>query len=193
MLGMKSKDGQKLEVVNDNDEVIGTETRERIHRDGLLHREIHLWFYTPDRMIVFQHRAKDKDTYPDKLDATVGGHVEIGDSYESTVIKEVGEETGLSLKPGDAVFLIKVRTKLSDPVTGKTNNAFQSEYAYRFTGRIEDLKIEEGKALGFEAWPISKLLNCGASMTEEEKGRFIPVFLSKDYVPVFDKIDGLIR
>ena len=67
-----------LEIINEHDEVIGLETRGKIHQDGLLHREIHVWFITPNGEIIFQHRAKDKDTYPDKLDATVGGHVEPG-------------------------------------------------------------------------------------------------------------------
>ena len=60
-----------LEVINENDNVVGFETRAKIHQDGLLHREIYIWFFTPNGEIIFQHRAKDKDTYPDKLDATV--------------------------------------------------------------------------------------------------------------------------
>jgi isopentenyldiphosphate isomerase len=84
-----------LEVVNENDEVVGTESRESIHQKGLFHREVHVLFYTPKGEIIFQHRAKDKDMYPDLLDATVGGHVEIGDSYEATAIKEAAEETGI--------------------------------------------------------------------------------------------------
>lgn len=60
--------------------------RENIHNQGLLHREIHVWFYTPKGEIIFQHRAKDKDTYPDLLDATVGGHVEINSDYENTAL-----------------------------------------------------------------------------------------------------------
>ena len=61
-----------LEIVSKDNIVIGLETRKVIHEKGLLHREIHVWFITPDRKIIFQHRAKDKDTYPDKLDATIG-------------------------------------------------------------------------------------------------------------------------
>ena len=69
-------DSRKLNIVDENDQIIGEDTRENIHRKGLLHREIHVWFYTPKSEIVFQHRAKNKDTFPDLLDATVGGHVE---------------------------------------------------------------------------------------------------------------------
>ena len=84
-----------LEIVNENDEIIGKEIRKKVHQDGLLHREIHIWFITPNREIIFQHRAKDKDTYPDKLDATVGGHVDPGMLYDETAFKECEEETGI--------------------------------------------------------------------------------------------------
>ena len=79
---------EMLEVVDENDNIVGLETRVNVHKDGLLHREIHIFFITPNGEIIFQHRAKDKDTYPDKLDATVGGHVDPGMSYEETAIKE---------------------------------------------------------------------------------------------------------
>ena len=38
---------EMLEVVDENDIVIGIEPRARIHAEGLLHREIHLWLFTP--------------------------------------------------------------------------------------------------------------------------------------------------
>ena len=75
-------DNRRLNIVNEEGEIVGVETREDIHNQGLLHRECHVWFYTPAGEIIFQHRAKDKDTYPDLLDATVGGHVEIGSDYD---------------------------------------------------------------------------------------------------------------
>ena len=71
-------DNRKLNIVGEQGKIISEETSESIHNKGLLHREIHIWFYAPESEIIFQHREKDKDTYPDLLDATVGGHVEIG-------------------------------------------------------------------------------------------------------------------
>ena len=59
-----------------------------MHKKGLLHPEIHVWFYTPDKEIIFQHRAKNKDTYPDLLDATVGGHVDIGEYVDKAALRE---------------------------------------------------------------------------------------------------------
>ncbi|HRZ30338.1 MAG TPA: NUDIX domain-containing protein [Candidatus Paceibacterota bacterium] len=166
----------KLNIINENDEVIGEATRGEIHRNGLRHREIHVWFITPNKELILQHRAKDKDTYPDLLDATVGGHVEIGDSYKATAIKEVEEETGVLINPQDMKFLRKYAKRSEDKSTGMINNTIRTQFVYVFEGSISDLKIEEGKSLGFEAWPVDKLL----SLTDEEKKKFCPGVVSQD-------------
>jgi len=176
-----------LNIVNESDEIIGEETRENIHQNGLLHREIHVYFITPQKEIIFQHRAKDKDTYPDLLDAAVGGHVEIGDSYEQTAIKETEEETGVKIKPSDLIYVNKIRKYSEDKATNKINNVFGTRYFYLYKGEIKDLKVEAGKSLGFEVWPLDKLLN----LNEEEKARFIPYILSCITTELFETINRL--
>ena len=166
--------GGFLNIVNEDDEIIGVASREDIHRQGLRHREIHVIFITPKNEIIFQHRAKDKDTYPDLLDATVGGHVEIGQSYEEAVIKETEEETGLKLKISDLKFVGKVKREGRDETTGKINNVFNRRYLYIYSGKINDLKIEVGKGIGFEAWPLDKILN----ISDSDKNKFIPYILN---------------
>ena len=180
---------EQLEVVNENDEVIGLESRKAIHQKGLLHREIHIWFMTPAREIIFQHRAKDKDTYPDKLDATVGGHVESGMSYEATALKEADEETGVTIDPSKLKLVKKMRKESFDEATGLTNNTIRSQYVYLFDGNINDLKVEEGKAIGFEAWKIDSL----ATLSNEDRNRFIPMILSKEFLDLFDEGQKLLR
>lgn len=180
----------RLEVVNENDEVVGLESRTTIHQNGLLHREIHIWFITPNRDIIFQHRAKDKDTYPDKLDATVGGHVEPGMSYEETAIKEAEEETGIIINPVKLKLIKKMLKQSFDETTGLTNNTIRSQYVYLFAGEITDLRIEDGKAIGFEAWEIDSL----HTLSEVDKARFVPMILSKEFLDLFaegQKILGL--
>ncbi len=163
-----------LNIVNENDEIIGQETRKNIHQNGLLHREIHVYFITPNREVIFQHRAKDKDAFPDLLDATVGGHVEIGDSYEQTAIKEAEEETGIKIKISDLIPLGKVRKYFPDKTTDIINNCFNSRYIYIYSGNIEDLRVEPGKSLGFEIYSLEKL----SALSDSEKARFIPFILT---------------
>ena len=182
-IGFMSNPLEMLEVVDENDNVVGLETRAKVHQDGLLHREIHIWFLTPQGEIIFQHRAKDKDTYPDKLDATVGGHVEPKMSYEETAIKECKEETGIDIDLSKLLFLRKMRKKSFDEVTKLTNNTIRSQYAYLYNGTISELQIEEGKAEGFEAWKIDDLPN----LSEVDKSKFIGLILADDMLELFYK------
>jgi isopentenyldiphosphate isomerase len=174
---------EMLEVVDENDNVIGLETRTKVHEQGILHREIHIFFITPNGEIIFQHRAKDKDTYPDKLDATVGGHVEPNMSYEETAVKECKEETGIDIDPSKLFFLTKMRKKTFDKLTGKTNNTIRSQYAYFYEGALSDLQVEEGKAEGFEAWKIDDLY----SLSENDKVKFIDLLLKDDMMELYNK------
>jgi len=178
-----------LNIVNENDEIVDEATRTEIHQNGLLHRETHVWFYTPKGEIIFQHRAKDKDTYPDLLDATVGGHVEIGQTYEETAVKETEEETGVTLSIKDLLPLKKIKRRSEDLVTNTINNAFKMEYAYLYKGDIKDLRIEVGKILSFEAVPIEKL----GHLTEEEGKRFVPLLLESEFQGIFKEIRKLTR
>lgn len=180
---------EKLDIVNERDEVIGQDTRDRIHDLGLLHREIHVWFITPDGKVILQHRAKDKDTYPDLLDATVGGHVEIGQTYEQTAVKETKEETGVDIVMSDLHFLKKVHRRSVDLVTGKVNYAFRVQYAYIYRGNAADLKVEKGKAVGFETWPIEKIF----VLSDNEKRLFIPAVYSVEFLELFRKCSKLIN
>jgi len=181
-------DNRKLNVVDEQENIIGEETRENIHNQGLLHREIHVWFYTPEGEIIFQHREKDKDTYPDLLDATVGGHVEIGSDYENTAVQELEEETGIKAEKNNLAFVQMVRSKTSDPATNKTNNVVRAIYAYRYEGKVGNLQIEKGKAIGFESWPLEKIFN----ISDEDRKRFIPSIFEKDNLEIFSKIKELI-
>ncbi len=172
---------EMLEVVDENDVVIGLESRERIHREGLLHREANVLFITPQGAVIFQHRSKNKDTYPDKLATAVGGHVEPGMSYELTAITECREEAGLQVRPEDLRFLGKFRKISHDASTGRTNNVWRAYYAFLFKGRLQDLHVEAGKSEGFEAWPIARL----PQLSLAEANRFAATQLSTEYLEFY--------
>jgi len=170
-----------LNILNEEGKIIGKEERDVIHRDGLRHQEINVWFHTPQGEIIFQHRARDKDTWSDKLDATAGGHVELGDDYDRAAVLEIKEETGLDVGIDDLESMGVFRTESIDVVGGTENKTFREVYIYQYEGDIEDLVIEEGAAIGFEAWKIDDVLN----MKEKDKKRFIPSAFSDEVMDIF--------
>lgn len=177
------EDIEMLEVVNDQDEVIGLEERSVIHDKGLLHREVHVWFVTPNREIIFQHRAKDKDTFPDLLDAAAGGHVDPGMSYEETAHKETEEETGVVMDPSKLREIKKWRKLSVDEVMGAKNNTFRINYAYLYEDDIVDLCPEEGKILGFEVWHIDDL----RGLSPADASRFIRYIVEPDFIKLYEE------
>lgn len=185
---MNQEKEDKLEVVNKKDEVIGLERRDIIHQKGLLHREVHVWFYNDRHEILFQHRAPNTETYPDLLDASVGGHVDLGETYETTAFKEITEETGLHANPDDLRFITFFRKKSFDEATGLLNNVLRKIFAYHFRADKNIIRIEKGMATGFEWWPIARLSNLSA----EEQRRFIPTLIDQEYLSIYKKIDELI-
>ena len=60
-------------------------------------------------------------------------------------------------------------------------------YYYKFLGHLKDLKIEAGKAQGFESWSINKLIN----ITPEDKNRFIPTIFDDEYFQIFKQISEI--
>lgn len=179
---------QILNVIDEEGNVLRQESRAKIHKEGLLHADVHVWFYTPDGKLIFQHRSHTKDFLPDLLDVTVGGHVEIGDTYEQTALKEAREETGIVVEPEELTFLRSTLTKVFDEATGTTGHHLRRVYAYCYAGKVADLRTEEGEALGFEAWPIDRLL----ALSEEEKSSFTPWNQTEEGIEIIKQIKALI-
>ncbi len=122
-------DLRKLAVCDEAGNDLYVTTRHDIHHQGLLHKEIHVFFFTDDGKVVFQHRADDKDTYPGLLCIAVGGHVEVGQTFEQAALMEMREETGICAEPTDLIFLEQIHHQTTDVLTGTVNNALRATYA----------------------------------------------------------------
>ena len=181
-----------LDVVDQNDQIVGREKRSVIHAqgigNGLWHREVHVWFIDNSNKIIFQHRAKNKDTFPDLLDSTVGGHVELGQSYEDAALMEVREETGLQLIMVDLVPLTKLRVETFDEVTGRCNYCFRQIYGYVFKGNVADLQVENGEGQGFVAIDYAELVQLDPTLV----ARICPSHTKADYMAIYQQLVGLV-
>jgi 16S rRNA (adenine1518-N6/adenine1519-N6)-dimethyltransferase len=90
-----STDNEILEIVDAEDRVIGTATRAEIHRLGLIHRSVHIFIFNPAGELYIQRRSPAKDRHPSKLDSSAAGHVDPGETYEQTAVRELDEELGI--------------------------------------------------------------------------------------------------
>jgi len=84
-----------FDVVDDNDEVIGTATRGEVHEKQLKHRAVHVFLFDKKGNLLLQKRSHLKDVHPRAWDSSAAGHLDSGEDYASSAAREVVEETGL--------------------------------------------------------------------------------------------------
>ena len=162
-----------LDVVNDNDQVIGRAERYDVHRIGLVCRLVYVCFYTSKGEVILQKRSATKKNDAGKLTTTVSGHVTSGQDYEQAAIKESFEETGIKV---DADRLKSIGIVRADYRQGEyISNAMRGLFAYQFDGRLEDLKIEAVDGGGFVKVPIDEL----ARRLDSEPNAFATIMLDK--------------
>jgi len=88
-----------FDVVDEHDRVIGREFRREIHRRGLLHRAIHIFWLRSDGQLCLQRRSYAKDNCPGLLSTSCAGHVDSGEDYLPAAVRELREELGVSVEP----------------------------------------------------------------------------------------------
>ncbi|NJN79937.1 MAG: NUDIX domain-containing protein [Anaerolineales bacterium] len=84
-----------LDLVNEDDVVIGKETRRKIHELGLWHRGVHVFLFTSDGKMLIQKRSADRASSPFMLDCSVSEHVQSGETYVQAAIRGMKEEMGV--------------------------------------------------------------------------------------------------
>jgi predicted protein tyrosine phosphatase/isopentenyldiphosphate isomerase len=98
-----------FDVVNERDEVIDRQPRSEVHRRGLLHRAVHILVFNSRGQVFLQKRSITKDKSPGLWDSSASGHVDSGEPYDATAVRELREEIGLSIgEPPKRLFKIEV-------------------------------------------------------------------------------------
>ena len=84
-----------FDIVNERDEVIGQRPRREVHQLGLWHRAVHIFVFNARGEVFLQKRSMLKDTAKGKWDSSTSGHVDSGEDYDTSAVRELGEEIGL--------------------------------------------------------------------------------------------------
>jgi isopentenyldiphosphate isomerase len=90
--------------VDEQGNIVGAATRGECH-DGSkkLHPVVHLHVFNSKGELYLQKRPEWKDIQPGKWDTSVGGHVDLGESVEMALHREVKEELGITEKDLDGI------------------------------------------------------------------------------------------
>ena len=89
-----------VDVVDDDDRVIGTVSRAEMRSQRVQHRAVFIAVLSSSdlgagRRLLVHRRAAHKDVWPDRWDLAVGGVVSAGETYERAAPRELAEEVGV--------------------------------------------------------------------------------------------------
>ncbi|MGB7838279.1 MAG: 16S rRNA (adenine(1518)-N(6)/adenine(1519)-N(6))-dimethyltransferase RsmA [Terrimicrobiaceae bacterium] len=157
----KAQHGEELFcVVDAQDRVIGSESRDQVHVNNLRHRAIHVLIFNRLGEVFLQKRSIWKDTNPGKWDSSAAGHVDAGESYEEAARRELREEIGIDCP-------IERIAKL--PCSGATGWEFIEVFRGAHEGPFEPAPLELETGAFF---PLDQIRN----WVERSPEDFSPVF-----------------
>ncbi len=128
-----------LSVVDENDTVIDNRPRHEIHALGLMHRAVHILVFNDKQQLFLQKRSMNKDLNKGLWDTSAAGHVDIGEDYLPSAIREAQEELGISIQ-NSLVPLFKL------PATPQLGMEFVQVYRCQHNGPfvLAAEEIDEG-------------------------------------------------
>jgi 8-oxo-dGTP pyrophosphatase MutT (NUDIX family) len=88
-----------LDIVDENDQVIGQAPRGEVYARGMRHRAVFVRARDAEGRIFVHRRTATKLVFPSLYDMFVGGVVGAGESYDEAALREAEEELGVSGLP----------------------------------------------------------------------------------------------
>jgi isopentenyldiphosphate isomerase len=88
---------EMLDIVDMDDNVVGTDTKENKIANGLISRNVAVFIRNGQKLLIAR-RAMHKRTFPGKYDLAACGNVSAGESYGDAARRELMEELGISCK-----------------------------------------------------------------------------------------------
>ena len=96
-----------IAVVDENDQFIENQPRNKVHQLGLRHRAVHILVFNDDQQLFLQKRSLSKDINAGLWDTSAAGHVDAGESYDTCAHRETIEELGVCVDE-TLTFLFKL-------------------------------------------------------------------------------------
>ncbi|MAE13946.1 hypothetical protein CMO92_05265 [Candidatus Woesearchaeota archaeon] len=137
----------QVDIVDEEGTILRTETRDKAHKDHLLHKSIHVIIINKKNQILLQLRKKNKKQYPLYWNGSVAGHVDHGETPDQAVLRETREEIGIKTR----TKLLGFGTRLHSLGTSIINDSVEHElvhiYYARYNGpiKLDEREIEKIK------------------------------------------------
>jgi isopentenyl-diphosphate delta-isomerase len=140
---------EKVDIVNENDEVVGVVSKQIAHRDGLLHRTVIAEVIGSDGSWTLVKQASDRQD-AGQFVSPIGGHVQSNESVEDALRREGNEEYGLE---GDISFKYIGKKIYRREVNGKKEH----HYFILFEIYSDKAPILNEESIGYEKFTKEQL------------------------------------
>jgi isopentenyldiphosphate isomerase len=172
-------------------------SRAAIHRDGDWHRAVHVWVAGVDAgspFLTFQRRSPRKDTWPNRYDATVGGHYRAGETLRDT-LREIEEEIGIAPDPR-SLRTLGVRVCANEAERGIVDRELQDVFLLRDDRPLTTFRPNPAELAALARFPLDTLLPflagetgdvCGAAITPEAATPRPITARREDFIPTVDR------
>lgn len=142
-----------------------------VFKHGLLHGAAHVWIWRqtdngPE--ILLQKRASSKRTWPNMLDISAAGHIDLGETPEEAAIRETWEEIGLKIAPEQLQF---VGIHHMNIVVNESSR--ENEFRWAYIVRLEEdahLNLQESEVSSTQWLPLREF----ESKVLPNNGDFVP-------------------
>jgi len=134
-------------------------TQDEVFGKGLLHGAAHVWMWrnTPKGPeVLLQRRAANKRTYPNLLDISAAGHIDLDESPDEAAIREAKEEIGLDVLPSQLKPIGKHRKNVTTE-NGDTENEYCWLYIYEITDETP-LKLQVSEVAETKWIPLTEFI-----------------------------------
>lgn len=208
-----SDPGELFDLYHSDGRLAGrVKRRADVHRDGDWHRSFHCWVTclgpqpfpalesvpTPatgaaSPLLILQRRGRYKDTWPGRLDASVGGHYRAGETLQD-VMREVEEEIGQTARLEDLIPLGH-RISVSEPPGAGRDRELQDVFLWRSPFPLAAFRPQPVEVHALEGVAVADLLGLWSGERDA-----IPVLAlgtgdviaprevtREDFIPTFDR------
>lgn len=147
-----------LEVVDENNSVVGRATRGECYQKGLLHRAVNVFLFSSKGEIFLQKRSKKKG-FPLYWDLSCSEHVKPGESFEEAAKRGLKEELGIKVEVEQIIPIHRINN------WDETKTYLDSElivtFKANFDGEIKINPEEVFEGIFFNADEFKRLVKYG--------------------------------
>lgn len=169
-------DKELLDIVDENDVVIGKDSKENKFTNELISRNVAIFIIDETGKLIIAKRAAHKKSFPGRFDLAACGNVKSGESYQEAAVRELMEELKISCE-------VKMIEKIYNefPENGKSLKYFTGIFLGKYS---QDIKLNN-ELESFKKLSVNEVQN----LIDKNPNLFTPGFVN-DFLLVKDKLNN---